>query len=171
MKNLVRIPSNEVFDYWRKLENCSASSPLRPDILDNTFPAPTEWFTANIEEVDIQETLMLPVRDFGPLSKNSWQLRSAVDYFAQTFADGSYDPGHPYNADKMRQLLSWPGRHTSRVIMVSDNQAGPFTILDGNHRAVLLMHEGAIIGASVYLGLHSAVRQFNWAKRSYERNN
>ena len=64
-------------------------------------------------------------------------------------------------------MLAWPARRTTRAIIVSDNENGPLTILDGNHRLVLLQHENALVGAPVYLGLHAAMGRFGRAVPSY----
>src|SRR5262245_49043085 len=102
-------------DYWRALENCPLPMSLRTDILDNTYPAETVWFSADIELSDIDNIFMLPVTDFGPLSQHTWKLLPAADYFAQNFDAGTYDPKYPYNAAKMRRLLEWKKRMGSRV--------------------------------------------------------
>jgi hypothetical protein len=167
MKHFERITRHRVFKDWRNLENCPAHEPLRPDILDGTFPASTQWFTAEVEAKDIDVMYLLPVRDFGPLSRHTWQLPAAAAYFEETFPVGAYDPTNPHNATKMTSLLAWPAWRSTRAIIVSDIKSGPFTILDGNHRAILLKHQKVLVGASVYVGVAPAMRDFSWARRAF----
>ena len=141
--------------------------PMRNDIVDATFPRDAAWFTAEVEPDDVDRMFMIRVPDFNTMSKGSWQIRPAAEYFAETFSTGMYDPQYPYNADKMRKLLAWSDRQASRAILVSDTGQGPTTILDGNHRLVLLQHENALVGASVYIGLHAAMRGYNRAMPSF----
>jgi hypothetical protein len=167
VNNLIPVEPPEVFGHWRALERCPEPAPLRPDILNSTYPWVTPWFQATLDEFDLPRLFLLPVHDFGPFSQMTWQLPGAAEYYARHFDAGTYDPEHPYNASKIQRLLEWPGRHESRLIIVSGSRAGPLTILDGNHRAILLAHENRLIGAIVYVGLHPAIREFSWAQYSY----
>jgi hypothetical protein len=169
MKNLVHVHADEVLGAWRRLEGIGPPESLRTDILNSTFPHATEWFVADIEQSDLDLMYMIPVDDFGILSNHTWELRSAADYFSETFFAGNYDQSHPDHAKRLGRLLEWKDRDCSRLIIVSDSVAGPFTILDGNHRAVLRAHAHNLIGATVYLGLHSQIRAFSWARHSFER--
>jgi len=168
MKKIREVAEHEVLDYWRSLEKCPANIPLRTDILTSCFPLNTAWFLAEIEKGDEANFFLLYVPDFGPLSKNKWKLFPAAEYFAENFHAGTYDPLYPYNTERMRSLLEWPDRIASRIIAVSDSWLnGPFTIIDGNHRAILLSHEKSFVGAHLYLGIHDAMKDYSWAKYSY----
>jgi hypothetical protein len=154
MKCISPITEDAVFGAWRALNKVST---LDPTIIDHNFPKSVSWCTARIESHDIAHLLLIHVPDLGPLSNNSWTLSIAAELYGESIAQHKpYDPEH---AKRMESLLEWPHRFDHPAILVSDNTAGPFVILDGNHRLMLLAHETRIIGAQVYLGVDRRMRQ------------
>src|SRR6476646_9353775 len=116
MINTKQVHEREVIAYWRKLEKCSEPNPLRPQILDASFPAGVRWLRGQLSHIDVANLFMIPANDFDTLSMGTWRLPEAAGYFADHFASGTYDPQNPYHADKIGRLLRWPERLTSPLI-------------------------------------------------------
>jgi hypothetical protein len=163
-----QVTDHEVCSFWRILQDCPAHRELRGDILNDSYPSQTPWYKATIEDSDIPKLCMLPVVDFDALSKNTWKLVPAVEYYREHFAAGTYVPEYNYHAPRMQKLLDYGGSLETRLIVVADNNGGPFTILDGNHRAVLLLDQGRLIGTDIYCGVHSDIRKYSWMQKAYE---
>ena len=67
MKNLIRVPASEVWEYWRDLEGRPATAPMRTDIIDETFPVDTVWFEAEVDQSDIDRLFMIRCLILQPL--------------------------------------------------------------------------------------------------------
>ncbi len=96
----------------------------------------------------------------GRFFRNTWKLETT----AENYAGGFYDADHSLRFEK---LLAKVPPFDTRLTLVSDAVAGPYTIIDGNHRAVLLLAQDRLIGAKVYLGVHPAISQFDHAGMAY----
>jgi hypothetical protein len=103
---------------------------------------------------------LISVGDFGPFSRYTWLLGDT----AQNYSAGFNDPDHSARFEK---LLKRQTPFDTRLVIVSDSLGGPFTIIDGNHRAVLLLAQSRLVGTRVHLGVHPQIRQFDHAGMAY----
>ena len=159
MKVLNRTDESAMLAYWRDYERIPPERPVRPDILHADFPQDAVWYRAQIEARDILRLFMISVHDFGPISCNTWLLATA----AQNYAQGFKDPDHTLRIQKLLARESFD----PRLIVVADSLDGPYTIIDGNHRAIILAERNQLIGQECFLGIHPRIRQFNHAGMAY----
>jgi hypothetical protein len=169
MRLLEPVTDHEVCTYWRTLQNCPAHKELRGDILDSSYPSHTPWQKAVIEDADVPKMFMLSVPDFETLSNNTWMLPPAVEYYREHFAAGTYAPAESYHAEHMQKLLDYGAALDTRLIIVGESKDGPFAILDGNHRAILLLDQDRLVGTTIYAGIHPDIRTFGRMKQTERR--
>lgn len=154
------VPEHRVFEDWRLYDGRPETAPLRTDIIHPRFPRDAEWHDAEIEALDVPKPFLISVGDFGPFSRHTWSL----EVTAQNYSCGFHDPDHSVRFDK---LLKKHPPFDTRLVLVSDTLSGPFTIIDGNHRAVLLLVQNRLVGTRVHLGVHPRIRQFDHAGMAY----
>ena len=159
MKILSKTHEQDMLDHWRACEGIPADTPVRHDIFHDRFPRETTWHVAEIEAEDIDNLFMISVHDFGPISRQTWRVSVA----AQNYLDGFTDNDHIL---RIRKLLD-RDHFDPRVIAVSHAANGPYTILDGNHRAIILHSRGELIEKTCFLGLHAGIRHFDHAGMAY----
>ena len=145
--------------HWRDCEGIPPERPVRPDILHDGFPRDARWYRAEIEHEDIAKIFMISVCDLGPISRDTWLLSTA----ARNYADGFTDDDHTL---RIQKLLARPS-FDPRVIVVAHDLDGPYTIIDGNHRAIILLTRNQLVGQECFLGIHPRIRKFDHAGMAY----
>ncbi len=154
------VTERQVFEDWRLYDGRPATSPIRTDIIHACFPRDAAWHDAEIEAHDVANLFLISVGDLGPFSRYTWSLEiTALNYLS-----GFHDPDHSIRFEK---LLKRPTPFDTRLVVVSDALSGPYTIIDGNHRAVLLLVQNRLVGTRVHLGIHPKIRQFDHASMAY----
>lgn len=126
------VTEQQVFEDWRLYDGRPDTVPIRTDIIHARFPRDAEWHDAEIEAHDVANLFLISVGDLGPFSSNTWSL----EVTAKNYSSGFHDPDHSIRFEK---LLKRPMPFDTRLVVVSDTLSGPFTVIDGNHRAVLLL--------------------------------
>lgn len=138
----------------------SKKIPLRTDIINENFPRDAKWYKAQIEEHDIKEMFLISVEDFRELSQGTWTLSSSCEKYSTDY----YDKNHTPRFERLKEIKD---TFDTQLILVSDTTSGPFTIIDGNHRAVLLQLERRLVGTNVFIGVHPKFREFDHAGMTY----
>lgn len=163
MKILQDSTPDEMLAYWRSYEGIPVHTPVRTDILNSTYPSGVTWKIAEILDVDIPSMFMISVHDFGPISRNTWRVSIAAEHYLNGFTDNDH-------LLRINKLLARP-HFDPRVIIVSNAIDGPYTIVDGNHRAVILQSRQQLVGQTCFLGIHPSIRSFNHAGMSFQNRN
>lgn len=163
MINRGEISYKIVTDHWRIVERWPDNKPLRTDILNQEFPGNPVWLNAEIEADDIDKLFLISVYDFGPFSKQTWRIRTT----AENFSSGFYDKEH---SPRFEWLLRNQETFDTLLVVVSDSFNGPFTLIDGNHRAVVLLTLNRLIGTRIYLGIHVDFKNYSYANQAYKQS-
>jgi hypothetical protein len=153
------VAEEQVFEDWRAYEGRPSTAPIRTDIIHAGFPRDAIWHDGEIEAEDVPKLFLISVGDLGPFSKNTWSL----EITAQNYSAGFQDSDHSLRFEKLRKNSPF----ATRLVVVSDTLNGPFTIIDGNHRAVLLSVDNRLIGTRIHLGVHPQIRYFDHAGMAY----
>ncbi len=162
MKNLIEVPQQLVYSCWEKYDRLDSDGQLRPDIIGRHHHYPTNviWYNAEIEASDIAKLYIISTPDFDIISKNTWLIQQA----AINYRNGIIDPEH---LRRIESLLVKPGGFDPRIIAVSHDKDGPFTIIEGNHRAIILQDKNQLVGQTCFLGLHYNMQNFTRACKAY----
>jgi hypothetical protein len=129
------------------------------------LPPNIVWQEAIVEEADVDRMYIISSADWEVLSRGTFR----VDMVAQNI-----DPNHSEyhtkrHSEYIMQLRDHFAAGTSidtKSILVAPAEAGPFTIMDGNHRMAALSLLNKLVGVEVYLGISSGVRGSMWTVRS-----
>jgi len=160
MKILSASDEGAMLSHWRCCEGRQNEDYIRKDIIHDDFPRDATWYIAEIEKADIPQMFLISVHDLGPISCNTWRLSVA----AENYEDGFTDNDHSLRI----QSLIEREHFDPKVIVVSHDVTGPFTIIDGNHRAILLMTQNQFVGQECFLGIHPMMRKCDHAGKAYQ---
>lgn len=146
----------DVFPAWQR----AASDAERPNSDVWGYLPPVHWFEAEIQRVDIAHTFVIGTSDlldvFGShrlIDLN--QPMTGEDEFAHRVRD------------RAMAVAIGDGLKLERPIVVSDTLAGPFTVLDGNHRVIASQFLGRLVGLPIYLGIGRDIRTYFWSRPAY----
>jgi hypothetical protein len=145
---------------WQDVLN---ASPQLVEILRKEPPPGTEWKWANVEQCDTDRVFLLRY-SFDKVSYCTRRLADGARYFAEHYQDGVWIPGthDEHYVKKLTNIMNTVDVRQGVLVMVADNETGPFTLLDANHRAIYFMHRQTIVGRQALLGTNTAMRNYCW---------
>ena len=166
MKLVAEVDQGEVFSHWEKVEKITITQRI-----DIVFPLITytslKWYKATIDDEDISKIYIISSDDWrvDGLCQKDFKLTSAIAAYKQnTKSSGKYA-----DIQKKQQIYeSDINGLDTKLVIVSPNQIGPFTIIEGNKRSVALLSANKFIGLNIYLGLSPYIRNYVWARYSYQ---
>jgi len=171
------VTQDEVWDHWFRTENYGAYESLtdesrkqgirnwRSDIKLH-LPSDTCWHKAVIEEADASGLFIISSDDWADISKRTFLVSSVAEDLNAPFSD----PDSLRISDDIKKKLSFlegGGRFDTRLILVSDKVSGPFTVIEGNRRAVALLRLNKLVGSEVYLGISGRIMYYDWSRYAY----
>lgn len=121
------------------------------------------WFQCRIADNDIEKLLVIGSEDW-PDVFGSYRLTeiSRADYAD----DDVY--GHKSRVRGIRLAME-QGLQAEPLVLVADSGAGPFVIIDGNHRAIGLHQLDRLVGQTCFVGFHHRMHaDFVWFRRPVE---
>lgn len=123
------------------------------------LPEDVCWFHARMEPQDIALLYVIGSEDW---------LKEFGSYRLLDIA-GSEENIGGYHREHIHEIRRNTGsaKTSAPLIVVAGDAAGPFVLLDGNHRAVALQLCGLLAGQECFLGLHQALAEdFVWYWRA-----
>jgi len=164
MKLIRPVAQGEVFGHWEKVEKRSIFQ--RADIV---FPliayANLQWFSATIEQEDIKSMFIISSGDWSTegLCVPNFLLTTAVENYRST----PHQSGKFKNIDEKERLFASDSLILdTKLILVAPEEVGPYTIIEGNKRAVALQNLKKLVGLEVYLGVSLNIRNYMWTRCS-----
>jgi hypothetical protein len=180
MKIRETITQAQVWNHWFKVEHPEqgilAGSALEQSVLswrsDIKGPLPHDlvWYTADIEEGDIEHLHIISSSDWSDISQQTYLVEKVAGNLKNNFV----------NKDSLRiskdiqsklLYLRRGGTFDTRLVLVSDKISGPFTILEGNRRAVALLSLEILVGTKIYLGVSNEIKHYMWSNQTYKNQN
>ncbi len=136
---------------------------VRHRALWKELPTDTEWFEAEIEMKDLDRFRVFPRAQWRKFALGDFGLTQV----AQRIVDDRYrERGSGAFLAKIDDLRDHLKQETvgGAVLLIGENEGGPFTILDGNHRlvAALLTSAQALRRFRFYCGLSPRMAQCCW---------
>ena len=168
MLKLHKVTENVVWDHWKMVEGFHESD-FRSDIRD-PLPMNIEWFLVRIEHSDIQKLYVISSDDWGELSR--------TNYLVESVAKNINIINSP-NKDTLRiqsdiiekiKLLKSGATLDTKLILVTDDYDGLFTIIEGNRRAVAFLLTNQLVGIEVYLGITKDISKYHWSRYTYKNS-
>jgi len=161
MKLIRPVTQGEVFSHWEKIEKISISQ--RSGIV---FPlvayADLRWTCATIKQEDVGSMFII--------SSDDWRRDGlCVPDFLLTTAVKNYT-SMPHQSEKLKDIEEKARLFESssqildtKLILVAPEETGPYTIIEGNKRAVALQNLNKMVGLEVYLGVSPSIKNYVWS--------
>lgn len=164
MKIINQVHQGEVLSHWVNVEKLKTIS-NRKDIVDPLLILPDLiWYNAEFQQEDLDQIYNI--------SSDDWKTDGlSIPDFKVVSAANNINPQlggkHKDILDKEQLLNAKPGMLDTRLFVVATCSHGPFTLIEGNKRAVAMCRLNTLIGAQFYLGTSAAIRNYVWARYSY----
>ena len=167
MKFIHPVTQSEVFSHWEKVEKISIFNRI-----DIVFPLVAYndlvWNIVEIETADINKLYICSSDDWSAegLCIPDFKVVTAVENYKKS----DYSTGKFADIKAKEDILTKDidGLDT-KLIIVSDNPNGPFTLIEGCKRSVALGNLGKLVSLKVYLGVSPAIKTYIWARYMYGR--
>ncbi len=131
---------------------------VRKPMID-PIPSNTEWYVISFKKDDLDRTFIVPSDDWLPLTNNSYQILEAIKN-----VESQID-----HAPKIREVRNAIERDSvgRNLILVTSSLESPFTIIEGNHRAVAFTSKALdetpdMIIEEVFLGVSPQMKDYIW---------
>lgn len=153
-----------------KRENLLYNTYGRSAIL-KTLPSDVAWHEVIIESDDVNKIYILPVFDWFMDTGKTFKLADTKDNLAP---NRGYDLG-PLQKEgvthyqQIEEMAAANRPQDNSIIMISSTtSSGPYTIIDGTHRATFLNRKNQLESTKGFLGVSSNLSTYIW---SIERSN
>ncbi|MBU0978219.1 hypothetical protein KKF92_00090 [Patescibacteria group bacterium] len=166
MKLIRPTNQNEVFNHWGKVENIDISQGDRSDIVSPLLSyADLQWNLFRLEDGDLSNIYIISSDDWKDdgVCVPDFKLMTAI----KNYRDSMESQGKFADiAVKEQVFKSNSGILDTKLIIVSVDQDGPFTLIEGNKRSIALGNLGKLAGLEVYLGSSPAIKNYVWSRYS-----
>lgn len=165
MKIVKKVNQDEVWNHWKIVEGFTTDD-FRSDIR-NPLPNDLDWVLAIVQKEDIDSLFIISSDDWKQerLCEPDFKLTTAIANYSNTRSSNG-----KYNDIRTKELLLSSDQKTldTKLILVSPNKEGPFTIIEGNKRAIALGKLQKIVGLEFFFGISPAIKDYLWARYSHE---
>jgi hypothetical protein len=131
----------------------------------NEIPNSLDWYEGEIESTDVDNLFILPVFDWYLDTGSNFQLKNVPQHLSPNrgYRLNNDPPAIVHHHSKIDTMSKEPNLNVDDIVLISSSQQGaPLTIIDGTHRASLLIKDGKLIGSKVYLGVGSGLQGCIW---------
>jgi hypothetical protein len=127
------------------------------------LPAAIDWNEVRTEAEDTEKLFLLPVFDWYLDSGRTFRLADVAGHLSPH--RGSRIPGVTITGSHWQKIaaMALPQEGLGYLIVISTRTDGPYTIIDGVHRAVKRLLDNNLTGASCFLGLAGDLSQCSWS--------
>lgn len=166
MKIIHKVLQSEVFSHWEKVEKINIVQ--RADIV---FPLVAYndlvWSLAEVESSDIDKLYICSSDDWrvDGLCVPDFKVATAIENYKKSDkSQGKYENIKAKEDVFMRDLFGLD----TKLILVTDNISGPFTLIEGCKRSVALGSLQKLSGLKVYIGVSYVIKSYIWARHMYD---
>ncbi len=140
---------------------------IRHGALWRELPQDTRWFEVAIRRKDLARTYVFPRAHWRRLAAGNFALTEVVQHIRTEPSKNIADEAFRAKMRSLRSLID-QNAELGAILLIGQNEKGPFTILDGNHRmaAAMLLSSDAAQRFRVFCGLSSRMDRCCW----YETN-
>jgi hypothetical protein len=157
---------SEVWEHWRRVEN-HRTPDFRSDIRQK-LPETLTWYLSRVEPQDVARLFIISSDDWTDVSAGTFRITSVV---SRVESQSSNQDTRRITADiqEKRAHLDSGGHLDARLISITDSPSlfGPFTLIEGNRRAVAFQLRGSLVGSDMFVGVSSKVVHCVWARHTY----
>lgn len=165
MKIIRKVSQTDVWSHWKSVEGFTTDD-FRFDIR-GSLPTDLDWTLAVVEESDVDLLFIISSDDWRKegLCIPDFKLSTAiVNYSRSSSADGKYG-----NIRAKEQLFaSSLNLLDAKLFLVAPSIEGPFTLIEGNKRAIALGKLAKLVGLETFLGISPEIKDYLWAICSHK---
>ncbi len=165
MKITKNVSQDEVWNHWKTVEGFTTDN-FRSDIRD-PLPTNLDWALAVVEKGDINSLFVISSDDWKQegLCSSDFKLTTAITNYSNTQSSNG-----KYGDIRAKELLFTSNQSAldTKLILVSSSKEGPFTIIEGNKRAIALGKVERLIGLEIFCGISPSIKDYLWARYSRE---
>ncbi len=172
MRIVRSVTQDEVWDHWFRTENYGCYKPLTGESLKqeienwrsdikSPLPSDTRWHEAVIEQADVSRLFIISSDDWADISGYTFLVSFVAENLNAAFSNKGSD------IKKKLSFLESGGALDTRLILVSDKVSGPFTVIEGNRRAVALLCLNKLVETRIYLGISRGITDYVWSRYAY----
>ena len=165
MKIINQVSQTEVWQHWMDVEET-----IDPNFrIDIRSPLPTDlnWYLAEIQKSDIDSMFAISTADWRNISGGSFRVKDIVARLDLNLEDPDSDRITKDIRNKIAFVESGRSLDSKLIVVTNDALNGPFTLIEGNRRAVAFTYLGRIIGSKIYVGVSNSIENYSWACMSY----
>ena len=165
MKIIKKVSQDDVLNHWKSVEGFTTDD-FRSDIRD-PLPTDLDWALAVVEESDVDLLFVISSDDWRKegLCIPNFKLATVVANYSRTSSpDGKY-------ADiRVKEMLFASDLKAldTKLFLVAPSINGPFTLIEGNKRAIALSKLGKLVGLETFCGISPEIKGYHWARCSQE---
>ena len=166
MKIIKSVTQGEVFGHWERVEKDVFYQ--RGELISPLVSyGNVHWSLVEVEEKDTDLLFIISSDDWcrDGLCNPNFKLTTAVSNYKRL----------PHPSGKLKNIYEKEvvlerdlNALDTKLVLVSINTDGPFTIIEGNKRAVALGKLDRLVGLEVYLGISPNIKNYVWARHAYE---
>lgn len=165
MKIIKNVSQDDVWNYWKTVEGFTTDD-FRLDIR-KPLPDDLDWVLAIVEKEDVDSFFIISSDDWKQekLCNPDFKLITAITNYSNTPSSNG-----KYGDIRTKELLLSSDQNAldTKLILVSPSKRGPFTIIEGNKRAIALGKLRKIVGLEVFCGISPSIKDYLWARYSHE---
>lgn len=164
MEILNRVKQDEVFKHWIKVENLSTILDRKDIVAPLIEMMDLQWYNARVEEIDLPCIFNI--------SSDDWRTDGicVADFRVTTAASNVHEYGGAKHEDILnKQKIFCNQNHLldTKFFLVADGIEGPFTLIEGNRRAVALCRLNKLIASEAFVGVSPSIKNYVWARYTY----
>ncbi len=157
----------EVWEHWRQVEN-HTSLTFRTDIRDR-LPTNILWYLCKFQECDIERLYIISSDDWADISEGSFRVADVARRLTDLQSSNEETRRIVQNVrDKIVHIESG-GQLDTLLIAITDSPSlyGPFTLIEGNKRAVAFARQNTLVECQFFVGYSPCVVDCVWARHTY----
>lgn len=165
MKIVKKVNQDEVWNHWKSVESFTTDD-FRSDIR-NPLPDDLDWVLAIVEKEDVDSFFIISSDDWKQerLCGPDFKLTTAITNYSNTPSSNG-----KYGDIRAKELLLSSDQNAldTKLILVSPSKKGPYTIIEGNKRAIALGKLQKIVGLEFFFGTSPSIKDYLWARYSHD---
>ena len=157
----------EVLEHWRQVEN-HTSLTFRTDIRDH-LPSNILWYLCEFQQCDIDRLFVISSDDWAGISEGSFKVTDVARRLTDLQSSDEETKRIAQDIVNKIAYIESGGPLDTLLIAITDSPSlyGPFTLIEGNKRAVAFAHRNTLVGCSFFVGYSPCVVNCLWTRHTY----
>jgi O-antigen/teichoic acid export membrane protein len=137
---------------------------VRHDALWRELPKDTKWFRVRLDELDLYNIRVFPRAQWRKLAQGNFCITEICESIAAGVGRDAVGEKFMAKIDSLRNAYQ-QRESLGAVLLIGQNESGPFTVIDGNHRlvaAILASPDALNRKLSLFCGISPQMNKCCW---------